>query len=308
MSRDLTGILSYLEFDEVKPFFAVELLFETGTSIGTATTSLTASINASQTTLAVESVAGLFSDGTVTIGSEEISYTGITDLTLTGLTRGINSTTAASHSDNATVTGNTILSAPLYFWTGIGDTTIDGITYTGTGNLMQISSIKETAEIQAAGANLTLSGIPADMLSLALSVPYQGRIGKIKFGLIDADNNLLELESAFNMLLESGIDIGLENVEQSNVLVDMFVGYMDQMNIDESAETSIISLSLESKLLDLDRPVIRRYNNESQKAVFPNDKAFEFLNDLQGKDLSWGRSTQSNSNSSNVPSGFTGDR
>lgn len=294
MSRDLTGILSYLEFDEVKPFFAVELLFETGTSIGTATTSLTASINASQTTLTVESVSGLFSDGTVTIGSEEISYTGITDLTLTGLTRGSNSTTAASHSDNATVTGNTILSAPLYFWTGIGDTTIDGITYTGTGNLMQISSIKETAEIQAAGANLTLSGIPADMLSLALSVPYQGRIGKIKFGLIDADNNLLELETAFNMLLESGIDIGLESVDQSNVLVDMFVGYMDQMNIDESAETSIISLSLESKLLDLDRPVIRRYNNESQKALFPNDKAFEFLNDLQGKDLSWGRASETN--------------
>lgn len=294
MSRDLTGILSYLEFDEVKPFFAVELLFETGTSIGTATTSLTASINASQTTLTVESVAGLFSDGTVTIGSEQISYTGITDLTLTGLTRGSNSTTAASHSDNATVTGNTILSEPLYFWTGLGDTTIDGITYIGTGNLMQISSIQETAEIQAAGATLTFSGIPADMLSLALSVPYQGRIGKIKFGLIDADNNLLQLETAFNMLLESGIDIGLENPEQSNVLVDMFVGYMDQMNIDESPETATISLSLESKLLDLDKPVIRRYNNESQKALFPNDKAFEFLNDLQGKDLSWGRASETN--------------
>ncbi len=294
MSRDLTGILSYLEFDEVKPFFAVELLFETGTSIGTATTSLTASINASQTTLTVESVAGLFSDGTVTIGSEQISYTGITDLTLTGLTRGSNSTTAASHSDNATVTGNTILSAPLYFWTGLGDTTIDGITYIGTGNLMQISNIQETAEIQAAGATLTFSGIPADMLSLALSVPYQGRIGKIKFGLIDADNNLLQLETAFNMLLESGIDIGLENPEQSNVLVDMFVGYMDQMNIDESPDTATISLSLESKLLDLDKPVIRRYNNESQKALFPNDKAFEFLNDLQGKDLSWGRASETN--------------
>ena len=294
MSRDLTGILSYLEFDEVKPFFAVELLFETGTSIGTATTSLTASINASQTTLTVESVAGLFSDGTVTIGSEQISYTGITDLTLTGLTRGSNSTTAASHSDGATVTGNTILSAPLYFWTGLGDTTIDGITYIGTGNLMQISNIQETAEIQAAGATLTFSGIPADMLSLALSVPYQGRIGKIKFGLIDADNNLLQLETAFNMLLESGIDIGLENPEQSNVLVDMFVGYMDQMNIDESPDTATISLSLESKLLDLDKPVIRRYNNESQKALFPNDKAFEFLNDLQGKDLSWGRASETN--------------
>ena len=140
----------------------------------------------------------------------------------------------------------------------------------------------------------TALGIPADMLSLALSVPYQGRIGKIKFGLIDADNNLLQLETAFNMLLESGVNIGLESVDQSNVLVDMFVGYMDQMNIDESAETSIISLSLESKLLDLDRPVIRRYNNESQKALFPNDKAFEFLNDLQGKDLSWGRASETN--------------
>tara|TARA_R110001606_G_scaffold61261_1_gene143494 strand:- start:307 stop:993 length:687 start_codon:yes stop_codon:yes gene_type:complete len=226
MTRDLTNILSYLEFDEVKPFFAVELLFQSGTEIGT-------------------------------------------------------------DSD-----GNTIFSAPLYFWTGIGDTTIADITYVGTGTLMQISSIKETAEIQAAGATLTISGIPADLLSLALSVPYQGRIGKIKFGLIDADNNLLELESAFNMLAESGIDIGLESVDQSNVLVDMFVGYMDQMNINEGSETSTISLSLESKLLDLDRPVVRRYNNESQKAFFPNDKAFEFLNDLQSKDLSWGRASE----------------
>tara|TARA_R110000744_G_scaffold256728_2_gene372230 strand:- start:1867 stop:2751 length:885 start_codon:yes stop_codon:yes gene_type:complete len=292
MTRDLTNILSYLEFDEVKPFFAVELLFESGTELGTNTTSLTADINASQTTLAVESVAGYFSAGTFTIGSEQITYTGISDLTFTGLTRGFDGTTAASHSSGATVTGGTIISAPLYFWTGTGDTTIDGITYIGTGTLMQISSIKETAEIQAAGATLTISGIPADLLSLALSVPYQGRIGKIKFGLIDADNNLLELESAFNMLAESGIDIGLESVDQSNVLVDMFVGYMDQMNINEGSETSTISLSLESKLLDLDRPVVRRYNNESQKAFFPNDKAFEFLNDLQSKDLSWGRASE----------------
>ncbi len=292
MTRDLTNILSYLEFDEVKPFFAVELLFETGTVVGTNTTTLNGNITASQTTLTLNSIAGLFSAGTITIGSEQITYTGITDKTLTGLTRGFNSTTAAVHSNGATVTGSSILSAPLYFWTGIGDTTIDSITYVGTGNLMQISNLKETAEIQAAGATLTFSGIPADMLSLALSVPYQGRIGKIKFGLIDADNNLLELETAFNMLLESGVNIGLESVDQSNVLVDMFVGYMDQMNIDESPETSTISLSLESKLLDLDRPVLRRYNNESQKALFPNDKAFEFLNDLQGKDLSWGRASE----------------
>ena len=73
---------------------------------------------------------------------------------------------------------------------------------------------------------------------------------------------------------------------------------MDQMNIVEGSDTATISLSLESKLLDLDRPVIRRYNNESQKTLFPNDLAFEFVNELQGKDLSWGRSTTTQSSSS----------
>jgi hypothetical protein len=40
----------------------------------------------------------------VQIGSEEISYTGITGNTLTGVTRGVRNTTAATHSNGATVT------------------------------------------------------------------------------------------------------------------------------------------------------------------------------------------------------------
>ena len=37
------------------------------------------------------------------------------------------------------------------------------------------------------------------------------------------------------------------------------------------------------------------FENETfPKALFPNDKAFEFLNDLQGKDLSWGRASETN--------------
>ena len=51
--------------------------------------------------------ASLFpSSGTnfVQIGSEEISYTGITGNTLTGVTRGVRNTTAATHSNGATVT------------------------------------------------------------------------------------------------------------------------------------------------------------------------------------------------------------
>ena len=42
--------------------------------------------------------------GTINVGSENISYTGFNSLELTGVTRGVNGTTAATHSDGAAVT------------------------------------------------------------------------------------------------------------------------------------------------------------------------------------------------------------
>ena len=59
----------------------------------------------------------------------------------------------------------------LSFWTGLGDLTVDGVTYTGTGQLLQISQLSETAEISAKGATITLSGLPSNLISLALTEP-----------------------------------------------------------------------------------------------------------------------------------------
>ena len=42
--------------------------------------------------------------GTLRIGTEDITYTGILSLVLSGVTRGVHRTTAATHSDEATVT------------------------------------------------------------------------------------------------------------------------------------------------------------------------------------------------------------
>ena len=42
--------------------------------------------------------------GTINVGSENISYTGFNSLELTGVTRGVNGTTAATHSDGAAIT------------------------------------------------------------------------------------------------------------------------------------------------------------------------------------------------------------
>jgi hypothetical protein len=79
-----------------------------GTVSGEAITSLNGGINAITTTVVLSDASLFPSSGTnfVQIESEEISYTGITGSTLTGVTRGVRNTTAASHSNGATVTNS----------------------------------------------------------------------------------------------------------------------------------------------------------------------------------------------------------
>jgi len=75
-----------------------------GQQTGQFTSTLSSSINTSVTSLSMASTTSFPSSGTVIIGSELITYTGNSGGTLTGLTRGANGTTAASHSSGATVT------------------------------------------------------------------------------------------------------------------------------------------------------------------------------------------------------------
>ena len=80
-----------------------------GTVSGEATTTLVSTINSVQTTGIQLTDASQFpTSGTnfVQIGSEEISYTGITSGELTGVTRGVRNTTPASHTIGATITNS----------------------------------------------------------------------------------------------------------------------------------------------------------------------------------------------------------
>ena len=75
-----------------------------GASEGIATT-LTAGINASVTTVPVADVTGMpTTGGIITINSEQITYSGISTLDLTGCVRGVNGSTAATHSTSDAVT------------------------------------------------------------------------------------------------------------------------------------------------------------------------------------------------------------
>lgn len=150
--------------------------------------------------------------------------------------------------------------APLYFWTGYGDREIGGNTYLGTGNLLTIGGLEEAADLSAKSVTITLNGISSDIVSLALSEPYQRRTCRILFG-----------------------------VQNVDAIVEVFSGVMNTMTIQDSGETSTIELLVESKLVELERAKIRRYTHESQQARYPNDSFFSYVTALQDKDVIWGR-------------------
>lgn len=175
----------------------------------------------------------------------------------------------------------------LRMWTGQGTLVLDdGTQWIGAGNLLDISSIEETAEMAVKGATITLSGVPSEVLSLALSEPYQGRVCNIYFGTFSSGSLLKETGNY--ILLQDGSRINVETGEKG--FNQLFSGYMDQMNIDDGPETAAIELKVENRLIDLERARVARYTKYYQKSVYPDDDGLNFVEDLQTRKVPWGRS------------------
>jgi len=183
-------------------------------------------------------------------------------------------------------TGNPVTATPLYLWSGYGNLTNDSKAYLGAGQLLTISTVGETTELEAKGATLSLSGIPSSFLSLAIQTPYQGRECIIYFGLLYPDSYLITQGLDF-ITTQVGDLLVLEG--DSQALVEIFSGELDQMNISEAADTATISVTAESALIKLDRPVVRRFTDSDQRSRFPTDKGLEFVAGLQDKEIFWGR-------------------
>ena len=177
----------------------------------------------------------------------------------------------------------------LRLWTGLGTLTHNSQDWVGTGTLLNISTVEEASEIAVKGATVTLSGIPSSVISLALSQPYQGRVCNLYFGMFTVDR-LLQQSSDY-ILLQTGSKILLDTDQTS--ISNIFSGYMDQMNILETPSTSTIELVVENRLIDLQRARIARFTSEYQKSIYPTDLGLDFVEDLQDKDISWGRSSGS---------------
>lgn len=144
-------------------------------------------------------------------------------------------------------------------WTGYGDKSISSKTYTGSGSVLNISGLEEVNDLSAKNITINLSGIDSTIISLALSEPYQRRLCRVYFG------------------------------ARTTAPIEIFSGFMNTMSIEDSGQTSNITLTVESKLVALDRASNRRYTHENHIARNSGDTFFSFVADLQDKDIVWGR-------------------
>ena len=127
-------------------------------------TTTTEALDDSETEIDLTSVTGFKTAGAVLIGTEVITYTGISTLTLTGCTRGADSTTAAAHDSGAVVTQ--ILIDPI---TTANESTTVTITDAGhgatTGDWVVISGAAATGGVTAdtlnsmGGYQITVSNV-----------------------------------------------------------------------------------------------------------------------------------------------------
>lgn len=155
-------------------------------------------------------------------------------------------------------------SGDVLFWTGYGSIVWNSETYTGAGQLLAIDQVRETQELVAQGVDLTLSGIPQELVAIALAENYQGRPLTIWFGCLDSAGSVVDDPYM------------------------IFKGRMDVMVIEDDAETARIVVSSESDLIGLRDSKERRYTDEDQKAEYEGDRGLEFVALSQDVLLSWG--------------------
>ena len=151
-------------------------------------------------------------------------------------------------------------------WTGYGDLTWDSQTWSGVGDLMSLSPIAETGDVQALGITVGLSGIPQSFVSIVYTEARQGKDGIVYIG-------------AFN---SSGAIV-------SNPFL-AFSGRLDVPTDFDDGETAKITITYENRLVDLERPRERRYTPEDQAIDYPTDKGFDQVASLQDAQITWGRS------------------
>lgn len=179
-----------------------------------------------------------------------------------------NNQVVAAHNSMAMVTLADLNfdSGTLYLSDGLGALPWNGHTYLGLGDYGQLDAIFETSDFIAHPVVLTLSGVPTNYVSSAMTEDVQGRIVALYIGLLD---------------LNTG-----QWIDNPEVIWE---GRMDFMAIDISDGSAQMHLTCEHRLNK--EPLIARYTDQDQQLGFAGDTFFDQLWQIALASASWGTIT-----------------
>ena len=160
------------------------------------------------------------------------------------------------------------LTSQLYLWTGIGELSWGGKIYQGAGELIGISQVKESGDLQAIGMTVSLAGMDETVIAAAFLELRQGQMCNVFIAPYSFSPGVGMLANPYCF----------------------FQGRVDVPTIDDSAVTATVSLALENRLVDFERGRVRFYDSLTQNTFFPGDKGFDYVAALQDQKIFWGAS------------------
>lgn len=185
------------------------------------------------------------------------------------LTAGVLAALAAGTLRPAVLTEVFVEGGVVRNWSGVGDIVNpgDGQTYQGVGRQGEINEIEESIDLVASGMVLKLAAAESVMIATAMSSFRQGKRINIYIAFLDATGAIIP-----------------------DPLV-AWSGFADVPKLALGAGRAELAISAESRLLELEREIGRKYTDEDQRRHHPTDRGFAFLPLLQDKEIPFGPST-----------------
>ena len=157
-------------------------------------------------------------------------------------------------------------SGPLRIWNGVGNLSWDSKTWTGAGTLLGINPVRESTSENPGGITVTLSGIPTEIISLALTEQYQGRPLKVWFALRDDLDSTTLIANPY----------------------ELFSGRMDTMPIQEGPETVTVGVEVDNHMVGMNRANASRQTFEDHQRLYPGDTGFRYVEYVTRHPIRWG--------------------
>lgn len=143
-----------------------------------------------------------------------------------------------------------------------GELRVHGEIFYGTGQLGHIAPIAARGDLSATRVKLTLGGLDAALIKIALDEKSVGRRARIYLGVLTPQRTVAPVEIIFSGKIASQT---------------LTTGQQNHINI-----------TLSNRFEDWQRPRPERMNHAAHRARFPQDGFYQFIDQMADRPIYWG--------------------